>query len=166
MIKWRLLLISGLAIILFSSTLCFSEPPNPRRWVPLSHHYYYNKTMITKAPDILLVWTYKTVTDDFRLGRIEELKTYDPEKSIKYSDFHHETVLWEIDCKQRRIRLEEMIDFDSQGQILDRYRYDNTGWQPIYPKTGGDTLYSKVCFPQSDPSKKKKRGKSINNSKL
>lgn len=166
MMKWRLSVFSGLAITLFSSFVCFSQPPNPRIWMPLGTHYYYNKTIITKAPDILLVWTYKEVTNDFHLDRIEELKAYDPEKSLKYNEFHHETVLWEIDCKQRRIRMEEFIDFDKNGQVLDRYRYDNTGWEPVYPKTGGEKLYSKACFPQPDPPKKKKRGKSINNSKL
>jgi hypothetical protein len=158
--KCRIFLIFCLGITLFFPSLCLSESPNPKIWKPLSTSYYYNKTIITKAPGILLVWTYKMVTDDIRMKRMEELKKYDPDKSSKYESFHHETFLWQMDCPGRKIRMEEYIEFDKDGKVLDRYRYQNPEWQTVYPKTGGNELLQTVCFPSKEPLKKNKRMKS------
>jgi len=48
------------------------------------------------------------------------------EKSIKYQNYHHEAVLWEMDCPNKRIMMKEFIDFDKTVKVLDRYRFDNS----------------------------------------
>ncbi len=142
-------------LILSSLSVCSAEPPNPKIWEPLQYHLFYNKKMITKSPGILLVWTYKTITDDARENRIEEVKKYNPEKSIKYKKYHHETVLWEINCANRLIRMEEIIDFDKNGKVLDRHQYDHSEWASIIPKSGSERLYQNACRPlQKQPPKK------------
>lgn len=153
--KFYLLLILLLTVIAFPS-LCFAEQPNPKIWEPLGYHSYYNKKIITKSPDIRLVWTYKSVTNDAREKRVEEVKKYDLEKSIKYQNYHHETVLWNIDCKNKLIMMDEFIDFDKNGQVIDRYIFNNSEWESIVPKSGSERLYQNVCIPQKKPSKKKK----------
>ncbi len=133
-----------------------AQAPNPKIWEPLRHQVYYNKKMITKAPDVLLVWTYQAATEESRRKRIEACRVYDVEKSAKYKDFHHETVLWEIDCANRRLRIGEIIDFDAGGKVLDRSRYEAADWERIFSGTGGEALYQKACFPQAKSPKKKK----------
>ena len=147
-------MLSIIIVLSFSST-GFSEQPNPKIWAPLGSHSYYNKKIITKSPDILLVWTYKAMTDDAGRKRVEEVKKYDLEKSIKYKNYHHEAVLWEMDCKNRRIMLKEIIDFDKRGTVLDRYRYDPSLWESIIPGSGGERLYQNVCISRKKPSEKK-----------
>lgn len=133
-----------------------ADQPNPKIWEPLNNYFYYNKKVITKSPGLLLVWTYKAIPDDIRERTIEDVKINDPEKSVKYKDYHHATVLWEIDCNSKLIRTEEFIDFDKEGKVLDRYRGNPSEWNRIFPKTGGETLYRKACLPRKEPVKKKK----------
>jgi len=150
-----------LVILVLFVSLCPSawcaDRPNPKVWEPLNNYFYYNKKVITKSPGVLLVWTYKTVPDDIRDKMVEDVKKTDPEKSIKYGGYHHETVLWEIDCNEKQIRAEEFIDFDRDGKVLDRYRGHTSEWNRVFPKTGGETLYRKACLPQKEPVKKKRR---------
>lgn len=153
---FKMLRISLLIIFLSLPSISFSQQPNPKIWEPFGYNSYYNKKIITKSPDILLVWTYKTVTDDMREKRIEEVKKADPAKSIQYRNYHHECFLWEIDCKNRKIMTKEFIDFDKDGKVIDRYRYDDGGWESIISGTGAERLYQKACLPEKIPSKKKK----------
>ncbi|HOD64012.1 MAG TPA: hypothetical protein PKO04_07105 [Smithellaceae bacterium] len=141
--------------ILSSLSVCLAEPPNPKIWEPLQYNSFYNKKIITKSPGILLVWTYRTITDEARENRIEEVKRYAPEKSIKYKQYHHETVLWEMNCANRRIRMEEIIDFDKNGKVLDRHQYDHPEWVSIIPKSGAERLYQNVCVRLKTQSPKK-----------
>jgi hypothetical protein len=154
--KSNYLLMLLLTIIISFPSICFSEQPNPKIWEPLGYNSYYNKKIITKAPGVLLVWTYKAMTDDTRTQRVEEVKKYDLEKSIKYQNYHHEADLWEIDCKNKMIKMEEFIDFDKNGMALDRYRYDNSERESIIPNSGGERLYQNVCITQKKISKKKR----------
>jgi hypothetical protein len=96
------------------------------------------------------------MTDDDREKRVEEVKKYDLEKSIKYQNYHHEAVLWEIDCKSKLIIMREFIDFDKSAKVLDRYRYDHSEWISIMPNSKGERLYQNVCVTRKIPSKKKK----------
>lgn len=153
---FKIIWISVCIFFLSCPAISSSEQPNPKIWEPLGYDSYYNKKIIRQSPDIPLVWTYKAVRDDHRQKRIEEVKKYDSEKSIKYQNYHHECILWAMDCKNKLIMMKEFIDFDKNGMVLDRYRYDNNVWERIIPNSGGERLYQNVCIPQKKPSKKKK----------
>jgi len=133
---------------------CLSEQPDPKIWDYVGYNFYYNKKIIKKSPDLPLVWSYMTITDDIREKRVEEVKKYDPEKSIKYKDYHHEVVLWEIDCNKRSFRMKEYIDFDKNGKVIDRYKYNDSEWDSIISKSRGETLYKKACGPRKTSQKK------------
>jgi hypothetical protein len=60
-------------IILSSLSVCSAEQPNPEIWEPLQYNSFYNKKLITKSPGILLVWTYRFITEDARANRIEDV---------------------------------------------------------------------------------------------
>jgi len=141
--------------ILSSSSVCLADQPDPKIWEPLQWNVFYNKKMITKSPGMLLVWTYKAITEEARGKRIEEVGKYDPEKSIPYKEYHHETVLWEMDCANRLIRTEEIIDFDKHGKVLDRHQYDRPEWVNIIPKSGAKRLYQNACFRVKKQPRKK-----------
>ena len=155
LMKFKILRISLLIIVFSFPSLCFSEQLNPKIWKSLEHNSYYNIKIITTSSNTKLVWVYKTVTDDTRKNRIEEVKKYDLERSIKYQQYHHEAVLWEIDCKKRLWRLKDIIDFDNNEKVLDRYRYNNSEWESITPNSRGELLYQKICVIEKKPLNKK-----------
>ena len=154
--KFKILWMSCLLVILSFPSICFSEKPNPKIWEPLENNSYYNKKIITKSPGLLLFWTYQKVTDENRKQRVEEVKQYDLEKSIRYQNYHHEVVLWKIDCPNKRIMMQEFIDFDKTVKVLDRYRYVNSEWISIVRGSKGERLYQNVCTTQKKSSQKKK----------
>ena len=153
--KSQLLFILLTIIVSFPSS-CFSEQPNPKIWESLGYNSYYNKKIIRNPPHIPLVWTYKIITDDTREKTIEKIKKYDLDKSIKYKDYHHDVLLWEIDCNQRLIRVRDYIEFDKNEMVLSRYRYNDNEWDSIIPNSRGESLYKKVCVTQEKPLRKKK----------
>jgi hypothetical protein len=141
-----------LTIIFFSlPSMGFSAQPNPKIWKTLEYNSYYNIKIITTSSDTILVWTYKTVTDDTRKKRIEEVKKYDLERSTKYQQYHHEAVLWEIDCKKKLCKLKDIIDFDNNEKVLDRYRYNDTEWESILPNSRVELLYRRTCIIPTNP---------------
>jgi hypothetical protein len=145
-----------LTIIIFSCpSVCFPEQPDPKIWKPLEYNSYYNIKILTTSSNTKLVWTYKIVTYDTREKRIEEVKKYDLEKSIKYQHYHHEAILWEIDCTKRLWRLKKIIDFDDNEKALDHYIYDNREWDSIISMSRVELLYQKVCVTSKKPVKKK-----------
>ena len=58
-------------------------------------------------------------------------------------------------CANRRIRMEEIIDFVKNGKVLDRHQYDHPEWVSVIPKSGGERLYQNVCVRLKTPSAKK-----------
>jgi hypothetical protein len=153
--KFKILWISLLISVFSFPSLCLSEQPNPKIWKSLEHNSYYNIKIITTLSDTKLIWVYKTITDDARKKRIEEVKKYDLERSIKYKQYHHEAVLWEIDCRKKLWRLKDIIDFDNNEKVLDRYRYENSEWGIIIPYSRGELLYKKICIIEKKPLNKK-----------
>lgn len=53
--------------------------------------------------------------------------------------------------------MEELIDFDKDEKVLDRYRYNNSECESIMPKSGSERLYQNVCMTQKKPAEKKKQ---------
>ena len=143
-------------IITYSPAICFSEQPNPKIRNPLEFNSYYNIKIITTASDTKLVWTYKAATNAARDKRIEEVKRYDSERSIQYQQYSHEVILWEIDCKNKQWKLKDIIDFNKDEKVLDRYSFNNGAWEGIIPNSMMDLLYHKVCVTPKIPLKKKR----------
>ena len=153
--KFQLFVILSVIAIFSFLSLSFAEQPNPKIWLPLEYNSYYNIKVLTTSSNTKLVWAYKIVTNAVREKRVEEVKKYDLARSIKYRQYHHEAVLWEIDCKNRLWRLKDIIDFDKNEKVLDRYRYNNSEWESIIPNSRGELLYQKICIIQKKPLNKK-----------
>jgi len=136
--------------------------PDGKVWEPLgrtkSGDNYYNKTIITKSSksNIISVSTYKIVADDFRQRTIKEVKKYNLAKSIKYQYYEHDVRVDEIDCKNRRYRVKELMHYDDKGNVLDGYTLNNEEWKSIPILTAHHILLEKFCVAEKKPLNQKK----------
>jgi len=130
-----------------------------KSWEYLSDNVYYNKRNITKSSNMISVWTYNIVTDDFREEKIEAIKKNDSEKSRKYQYYDHNVVLSEINCRKRLIRTKMYIDYDDNGEVLTSYTYKKREWKNIIPGTPGEKLYQKLCMTRKTQLFKRKSSK-------
>ena len=119
--------------------------PDSEVWESISPDYYYNKTSLTKSSNFMYVYIYKIVTDNQRKKVIEMLKKNDLEKSIKYKNWDHYISLNKFDCKNKKSKFEEIINYDNEGNILYQYTYKDSEWKSISPETLTEELYNKVC---------------------
>lgn len=117
---------------------------------------YYNKTATPVSGDIISVTTYKIITEDYRNQTIDEKKKNSPQQSVKYQRYEHNVRIDEIDCALKRYRVKKVTHVDDQGNVLDRYAYENEDWKTIPVLTELDMLREKLC-PLPKKSKKKKR---------
>jgi hypothetical protein len=117
-----------------------------KSWEYLSDNVYFNKRNVTKSSNLISVWTYNIVTDDFREQKIETIKKNDFEKSRKYQYYDHNIVLSEINCRKRLVRTKMYVDYDDNGEVLTSYTYKNREWKDITPGSPGEKLYQKLCI--------------------
>jgi chemotaxis protein histidine kinase CheA len=123
-----------------------SGKPLGKSWEFLSDNVYYNKRNFTKLSNIVSVWTYNIVTDDFREQKIEAIKKNDLDKSRKYEYYDHNVVLSEINCRKRLARTKMYVDYDDAGEVLTSYTYNNREWKDIITGSPCDKLYQKLCM--------------------
>jgi hypothetical protein len=62
-----------------------------------------------------------------------------------YSNYSYSMSLWEINCKNKTIRLLVYYDYDKKGNQLDSHGYDNLNMIPIIPGSFDDYSYKVVC---------------------
>jgi hypothetical protein len=127
----------------------------PLNWEYFSDNYYYDKKNMTKLSNIISVWTYSFVTDDERKEIEKVTKKRDSDESLKYLLYNYESVLWELDCKNRMKKMKKIIYYDDKGNILDDYTKANSQWENISPDSVINKLYNKVCVTPKKPLKKK-----------
>ena len=171
--RLKILWISLIIIIFSFPSVCFSELKKHDRVLKIIPHLpdskvweyygkisngdiYYNKTNLTKSSDKSYVWIYQTVTDDYKKQRIEVIKMDDLELSEKFHNYDHSIMLSEIDCKNKKFRLKQMIDYDDKGDLLKNIIYD-TDSSNFIPGSLPDTLYQQICVTEKKPLKKKKK---------
>jgi len=123
-----------------------SGKPLGKSWEFLSDNVYYNKRNFTKISNIVSVWTYNIVTDDFREQKIEAIKKNDLDKSRKYEYYDHNVVLSEINCRKKLARTKMYVDYDDAGEVLTSYTYNNREWKDIITGSPCDKLYQKLCM--------------------
>jgi len=117
-----------------------------KSWEYLSDNVYYNKRNFTKSSNMISVWTYNIVTDDFREQKIEAIKKNDLEKSRKYQYYDHNIVLSEINCRKTLARTKMYVDYDDNGEVLYSYKYKKREWKDITPGSLDEKLYQKLCM--------------------
>lgn len=121
---------------------------------------YYNKANIARSSNVATVTIYRVVTDQCRKQMIEDVKKYNPQKSVKYHYYEHDVRVDEIDCRNQKWRVKELAHFDDKGKVLDRYTYENEAWQTIKFVTDHHTLQKSICVAEDKPApaaKKKKK---------
>lgn len=130
------------------------EKEIPLNWERVSDNFYYDKTDINKSSDIVSVWTYSFVTDKERKDIEKVTKKRDSDKSLKYLSYVYESVLYEIDCKNKTKKIKKITYLNQDSNILDEYTKENSGWDDISPKSVFNILYNNVCVTPKEPLKK------------
>ena len=142
-----------------------SGKPLGKSWAFLSDNVYYNKRNFTKISNIVSVWTYNNVTDEFRERKIEAIKKNDLDKSRKYEYYDHNVVLSEINCRKKLAKTKMYVDYDDAGEVLTSYTYNNREWKEIATGSLGEKLYQKLCMTRKAPLNQKKLKKSLKKKK-
>jgi hypothetical protein len=141
-------------LVVSLQSICFSEPDS-KVWESFSDNMYYNKTNVTKSSQYVAVWTYNTVTDDYKKQTVEVSKKHDPELSERYKNYDHFITLWGFDCEKKLFRIKERIDYDDRWKIINKYTYKNEERVNIAPGSPTEKLYNKVCVTPHTTSKQK-----------
>lgn len=154
-----LLFIIFFSLVLSFSLVCSSEPLGNRTWKFYGTSkgggsYYFSKIHNAKSSDVTSVWRYKTITDVERKGKIESLRQYKPDESIKYKYYSYNISRIEINCKKKLSRVVESMAYDNKGNILEHGTFDNE-WERIIPQSMNEKLYQKNCLAEDKPSIKK-----------
>lgn len=137
--------------------------PDRKMWVRYGKtkmgENYYNQTNITRSSNIATVSIYRVVTDLCRKQMVEEVKQYNSKKSLKYHHYEHDVRVDEIDCRNQKWRVKELIHYDDKGKVLDHYIYENEPWQNIKFVTDHHTLQKSICVAEEKPRAAKKKKK-------
>jgi len=136
-----------------SPVLCFAEQPDSKVWEHLSNNFYYNKTNLIQTSDTVSVWTYRTITDDERKYLVEHFRKSDSEKSQKYQNLDHQTMLLDIDCRKKMSKIQKLANYDDKGNALYEETYTNSEWINIIPESKLDETFKKIC---ATPEKQEK----------
>lgn len=121
---------------------------------------YYNQTNIARTSNIATVTIYRVVTDLCRKQMVEEVKKHNPKKSVKYHYYEHDVRVDEIDCRNQKWRVKDLIHYDDKGNVLDHHTYENEPWENIKFVTDHHTLQKSICVAEEKPApaaKKKKK---------
>jgi len=148
--KFKIICISLLIIVSSFPSICFSEKPDSKVWEYYGKQsdggvFYYNKMNIIKSSNIVSVWTYVVVGDDYRNKRFDIMKKCDLQKSEKFKNFDHEKAWVEIDCNKRLYNTKVLIDYDDKGNNFHSVISDKVKWVNIKTRTPIGLLYEKVC---------------------
>jgi hypothetical protein len=134
--------------------------PDSKEWEPLGKtrtgDCYYKVTNCDNASNIVTVSTYKIVNDHYKKSMIEKFQKSHPELSKKYENLDHNVRVDEIDCKNKRYRMKEIVDYDDKGQVLQVSPHLSQEWQHIPILTGLDKLRQKLCAPEIKAPEPKK----------
>ena len=128
-----------------------SQKPDLEIWAHLgktcSGETFYKKEIKKLSNDVIVVSTYKIISEDFRLDTVQQMEKNDSQRSKLYKRYDHNIRVDEIDCKKSAYRLREVSDYDDMGNLLANSSYENEPWQRIPVLTGLDALRKKFCTP-------------------
>lgn len=136
-----------------------SQKPDLEVWAHLgktcSGETFYKKEIKKLSNDVIVVSTYKIISEDFRLDTVQQMEKNDSQRSKLYKRYSHNIRVDEVDCKKSAYRLKEVSDYDDMGNLLANSSYENEPWQRIPVLTGLDAIRKKFCTP-ADSSQKRK----------
>lgn len=108
--------------------------------------WLYNKKNITKSEgkDIVKVWTKWIFTDEEKEKTLKIVKNsgWSTEGWDKLS---HRITSNKIDCKNKKVQLLSITDYDTEGKVLNNGNNEELEWVYIVPGSMGHILWEKVC---------------------
>lgn len=110
---------------------------------------FYNYKNLIRLDSTLKVWIkdrpFNAELSNARRQVIKERKGI--EAPIKgYELYFYSLNLYEVDCKDRKTRLISIIDYDTNGRVLDNTDVDDVSkWENMVPSSVGNAKFSKIC---------------------
>ena len=80
----------------------------------------------------------------FRKKEIE-LKTSHNLSIDGYDKFLYSMDLYQFDCKSKKYKVVEVVDYDSNGKVLAREKTTESKWIDVIPESISDKLFKVVC---------------------
>jgi hypothetical protein len=107
---------------------------------------FFDQESIKKAnghdhPKSYFVWIKAQHTAASAKEFIEGLP---PESARKYYGFSYELSLWQIATQTRKFRVVEEIYCRDNGELIERFPYDDAEWEDIIPNSWGEIIVEAV----------------------
>lgn len=80
---------------------------------------------------------------------LQELFNYRKKRGFEisgYSEFSHSLRVYEVDCKNRRLRITAVVDYNKRGSALESLELESGNWANLSPDSLADSLASTVCL--------------------
>jgi len=135
--------------VLFYLSIILFFFPKEKDWISYSKSpkftSYYDKNSITKNSNgNFTVWCKEVPTAD-SIARFRK-QLYDISNNPAYFDFAFTLQKEEVSCTQRKVRIQEMIDYGNNKSIIQKASIENEADWQIPPKgTEGFILIYAVC---------------------
>lgn len=136
-----------------------SKTPDSRAWELLSDDFYLSKRKLTKSSDNLSVQTYRIIKDDEKNYLIDYFKESDFQKSVKYRNLDHQIIFLKFNCKKKSSKIEKLVNYDVQDNVLYEETYDNAAWTDIVVSSKLEVAYQKACVASQELKKQKSQKK-------
>ncbi len=121
----------------------------------LGDNYYYNKVKIKYYPtNFVRVWNKQIYSVEGRKQYLNTLiKKGLPENDLLkkgYDRLEYTNTLWEINCKNKTLKLCSLIYYSEGGLVIEQFDYESLfgnliGHSHISPESAEDSLFDKVC---------------------
>jgi hypothetical protein len=108
--------------------------------------YAYDKASITyKEKNIVRVWRKLTYSEEHREKDIQQLVKSGLYTKAQLEKLSYDLTLHEIDCKNKRSLLLNIICYDRYDNVLLKRSNHNAPWKQIVPDSQTDLLRKQVC---------------------
>jgi hypothetical protein len=129
-------------IIFFTNQKAFGE-----NWIFLGYtendvRQYYDKDSITiLSPSVKKVWRKIVIPIEKKLYEKHKLGI----STESYSSYSYDLDIFEVDCKDRILKMLYSSEYDKKGTIIDSKSLENPKTFFITPGSIGEGLYKAIC---------------------
>jgi hypothetical protein len=118
-------------------------------WVPIAKgemgtYAYDHESVKKESGDLVQVWAKVAYSEQGK----KDVIGYQKKAGFNmtgWEDLSSESMLWTIDCKEKKMRYSTIIFHDSKGEMLDQENPASPEWEPIKQGSTGSALYNVVC---------------------
>jgi hypothetical protein len=139
--------LSLVSIVLFLIFFVSNQKAFGENWIPKGTpvngiEQFIDKDSVTEpSPSVKRVWRKFIIPAKFMITLRKESAL----SLTGYSSYSHSLSFWEVNCKNKTIKLLSYADYDKRGKMLDSHGYDNLEMASIIPGSFDERCYEAVC---------------------